>query len=191
MERMFQKWNNPTFTLLLSLSEEPCHLRDLSRKTGIPPATAKRLLDTLVSAGILDAKREGLNRKFFIKNTLSAKAALLLSEHYKSILLLEKYPLLLRPIEQTLSMCGKVPLVVLFGSYADFSAKEDSDIDIYIESGDSAIKNAIEATDSRLSVKIGKFEPSDALIKEIIKKHVILKGAERFYERSGLLEEAR
>ena len=39
-----------------------------------------------------------------------------------------------------------------------------------------------------LSVKLGKFDNSSFLIKEIIKSHVVLKGVEDFYEKTKFFE---
>ena len=51
-----------------------------------------------------------------------------------------------------------------------------------METKNKNIKKRAEEINSKLSVKIGKFNKDSLLIKEIIKNHVILAGAERFYE---------
>ena len=43
---------------------------------------------------------------------------------------------------------------------------------------------------SKLSIKIGKFDTKSLLIKEIIKNHVIIRGLEDFYERVEFFKEA-
>lgn len=73
---------------------------------------------------------------------------------------------------------------VFFGSYAKGLAKKDSDIDIYVETTDKKIKQDLELLDSRLSVKIGKYNRENLLIKEIEKNHVIIKGVEEYYEKT-------
>ena len=78
---------------------------------------------------------------------------------------------------------SKNNLIILFGSYAKGIPKEDSDIDIYIETNDSKIKEDIEKINDLISVKTGKFNPEDLLIKEIIKNHVIINKAEEYYEK--------
>jgi hypothetical protein len=67
-------------------------------------------------------------------------------------------------------------------------AKKDSDIDIYIDTKDSKIKEDIEHIDSKINVKIGNYNKDSTLIKEIEKNHVIIKGIEEYYEKSKFFE---
>ena len=46
------------------------------------------------------------------------------------------------------------------------------------------LKKEIELIDSRLSVKIGRYDRENLLIKEIESNHIILKGIEQFYEKN-------
>ena len=66
--------------------------------------------------------------------------------------------------------------------------KKDSDIDIYIETTSQKIKEDVQKIYDLISVKIGKFNPDDLLIKEIIKNHVIIKGGEEYYEKIRFFE---
>ena len=77
---------------------------------------------------------------------------------------------------------------MLFGSYAKGTEKKDSDIDIYIDTTSQKIKETTQNIYPSLSVKIGTFNPSDLLIKEIIKNHVIIMGGEAYYEKIKFLE---
>lgn len=79
-------------------------------------------------------------------------------------------------------------LIILFGSYAKFRAKADSDIDIYIETENRNIKKIVENIHSKINVKIGLFDITSNLIKEIIKDHVIVRGFEAVYEKKQLFE---
>ena len=81
-------------------------------------------------------------------------------------------------------------MIILFWSYAKGIPKKDSDIDIYLETNDSKIKNEIKEINSKLSVKIGEFDTKSLLIKEIIKNHIIIRGLEDFYERVEFFKEA-
>ena len=81
-------------------------------------------------------------------------------------------------------------MIILFGSYAKGIPKRDSDIDIYLETNDNNIKTRVKETNSKLSIKIGKFDTKFLLIKEIIKNHIIIRGLEDFYERVEFFEEA-
>ena len=73
-------------------------------------------------------------------------------------------------------------------SRTKFNAKKTSDIDLYIETNSKLLKKKIEKFNSKINVKIGKFDNKSLLIKEIIKNHVIIKGVERFYEKSGFFK---
>ena len=77
-------------------------------------------------------------------------------------------------------------MAILFGSYAKGIAKKDSDIDIYIETENRKIKEELSIIDSKLSIKIGKFDTSSLLIREIVKNHVILKGIEEYYAKNKI-----
>ena len=67
-------------------------------------------------------------------------------------------------------------------------AKKDSDIDIFIEGANKKIKIQLEDFDSKLSIKIGKYDKTNLLIKEIEKNHVIIKGIQGYYEKNKFFE---
>ena len=46
----------------------------------------------------------------------------------------------------------------------------------------------LEIFDSKLSIKIGKYDKKSLLIKEIEKNHIIIKGVEEFYEKTNFFE---
>ena len=131
---------------------------------------------------ILDFKKQGKNKVFFIKKNLKAKNYVYSAERYKLIKLVEKYPELGIIIEEILEKTNE-DMIILFGSYAKFKAKKDSDIDIYVETMDERVKRKLESVHSDIKVKIGEFNLDSNLIKEIVKNHIILRGVERFYER--------
>ncbi len=79
-------------------------------------------------------------------------------------------------------------MAIIFGSYAKELAHKDSDIDIYLETENRKIKKDIENLNSKLSVKIGKYDKNNLLIKEIKKDHIIIKGVEKYYEKNELFE---
>ena len=112
-----------------------------------------------------------------------------LLERYKLIKLLKKYPELGIIISDVLKKTRE-KMIILFGSYAKFRAKKDSDIDIYVETRDKKVKKELEFINSKIRIKIGTFDTSSLLIKEIVKDHVILRGVERFYEKTKFLEHA-
>jgi predicted nucleotidyltransferase len=168
--------------VVLVLLSGKAHLREISRKLKIPHSTLMRKINGLIDQQVIDYDFEGRNKVFSLKNNLQSKNYIFNAERYKLIKLLEKYPELGIILESVLSKID-CNLIVLFGSYASFSANRKSDIDIYIDTENKMIKNKLEEINSKINVKIGKFDKSSLLIKEIIKNHVILKGVEQFYEK--------
>jgi len=93
----------------------------------------------------------------------------------------------LRKIFQEIIRNKKIKLAILFGSYAKKTATKESDIDIYIETISRDIKRELEKIDSRVSVKIGRFDRKSPIIKEIEKEHVMIKGTELYYEKINFI----
>ena len=140
--------------------------------------------------GILKARRKisnGKNYIVFIKKSAEARNCALMAEHYKLSRALEKYPEL-RGIITSIQENKAVQLAVLFGSHARGAADRNSDIDIFVETKNREIKQELERLHSKLSVKIGSCDRSAPLIKEIEKNHVIIKGAELYYERMEVFQ---
>ena len=106
------------------------------------------------------------------------------TENYQYLKFIEKYPHLEPLFEDILKQCES-KLIILFGSYAKNLAKKESDIDIYIETNSPELKRKISEINSKLSIKIGKFDTTSLLIKEIIKEHIIIRGVEEYYEKNG------
>ncbi len=183
MNHMEQKMNdNLDLEIILILLKKETHLREIARLLGKPHSSILRKINKLICENVLDFRIEGKNKIFLIKKNLISMNYIFNAERYKLNKLLRKYPKLERIFERILEK-SRNNLIVVFGSYAKFSAKENSDIDIYIETEDRKIKKELELIHTRLSIKIGKFDLSSMLIKEIIKNHVILKGVEEFYDK--------
>ena len=157
------------------------HVRGLAKHLGVNHMLLFRKFKELYNKNVIDYKQEGKNKNYFLKKTLEAKSYVFMGENYKLIKLLEKYPNLRNAIEK-IQKNNKVKLAVIFGSYAKGLAKKDSDIDIYIEAKDQRLKREIELINSKINIQIGKYDKDNLLIKEIERNHVILKGAEEFYE---------
>jgi len=182
MIHMVQKRNNLNFEIILLLIKEDNHVRGIAKNLGESHSTVLRRLNELVKENAIDYKSEGRNKVFFIKKNLQSKSYVFNAERYKQIKLFKKYQELSVIAEDILKECRE-NLIIIFGSYAKFIAKESSDIDVYVETKDKKVKNQLESVHSRISVKIGSFDLNSSLIKEIIKDHVILKGVEEFYEK--------
>ena len=168
--------------IILGLLKSSNHIRGLAKKLHTNQMTISRKIKDLERDNVTDYKREGRNKVYFIKKTVEAQVYVLISEHFKLIHALRQYPLL-RGVVQKIKANSKIKLALLFGSYASGLAHKDSDIDIYIETTDKDIKKEIEESNTKASVKMGRYDPNSILIKEIEKNHVIIKGAEIYYEK--------
>ena len=180
---MVQIWDNLDYEIILLLIRGERHLRDISKALDASHSTVLRRLNGLASENALDYKTEGKNKVFFIKKNIEGRNYVYNAERYKLSQLVKRYPALAVIIEEVLKKTDVRP-IILFGSYAKFSAKEDSDIDVYVETSRKKEKEAIESINSKIRVKTGDFNPGSLLIKEIIKNHVIIRGVEDFYEKA-------
>ena len=182
---MFHMEHNIDYKLEVvnELLKEKNHLRNLAKMLKTNHMTVLRRIKELFDSNIVDYKEEGKNKVYFLKETIEAKTTINIAECYKLIKIIRKYPNLRRIIEK-LQENKKIHLAVLFGSYAKENPGKESDIDIYIETTSLDLKKEIENFDSKLSIKIGKYNKDNPVIKEIKKNHVIIKGIERYYEIS-------
>ena len=151
--------------------------------------TIARKLRNLVDDNIADYRTEGKNTVYFLKKSVEGRNAAMIAELYLQSRVVSTYPVL-RGIFQAVQEMREIPLALLYGSYAKGIPTKDSDIDIYIETLDSTTKKQLEQRHSLLSVKIGVFDPKSLLIREIIKDHIIIKGVEVYFDRTGFFEEA-
>jgi len=175
--------------IILSLIKWRSHLREIARNLEESHSTVLRKIKELLNENIVDYRQEGRNKVFFIKNNLKAKNYVYSAEIYKLNRLINKHPELSIMFEDIKKNFQK-GMIILFGSYAKGNEKSDSDIDIYLETTDNKIKKKLKELNSKLSIKIGEFDASSLLIKEIIKNHVVIRGAEEYYERNNFFKEA-
>ncbi len=169
--------------ILLELLKGENHVRGIAKSIGTNHMNISRKIKELSKENVVDFREEGKNKTYFIKKTSEARSYILMAENYKLIRILEKYSTI-RSIIEKIQKNNKIKLAILFGSYSKGLAKQDSDIDIYLETDNKKIKLEIESIDSRLSIKIGEFSADNLLIKEIIKNHVIIKGVEDYYGKT-------
>ncbi|MBI4015255.1 MAG: nucleotidyltransferase domain-containing protein [Candidatus Aenigmarchaeota archaeon] len=186
---MYQKWYNMEYEIILRLIGGRMHLRGIAKELKVSHSTVERKLNNLVKCCVLDYKKEGKNKVFYLKKNLEAQTYVFNAERYNLIKLVKLYPELGIIIEGLLKECQE-NLIILFGSYAKFAAKNESDIDIYVETKNKKVKDSIEFTNSKIKVKIGDFDLDSNLIKEIIKNHIILRGVEDFYGKTRFFQQA-
>ena len=169
--------------IVYALLKGPNHVRSLAHEFGGTHMMASRKLRELLDANVVDYRQEGKNKVFSLKKTLEARTFVFVAEHYRLLQTLNLYPQLRKSI-QAIQTNPEINLALLFGSYAKGLVNQESDIDLFVETTKEDLKGELELLDSRLSVKIGRYDPSNLLIKEIEKNHVVIKGVERFYEKN-------
>lgn len=182
MVHMVQKGDVLELDIIESLLRSEGHVRGIAKKLNEPHSTILRRLNNLKDWNVIDSKKEGRNKIFFLKHNLISRGYVLQAEINKLTKLMRKNPELSVIFEEILKETDE-KLVILFGSYAKDLAKKDSDIDIYVETTSRNVKKIIEGVHSNINTKIGVFDTESPLIKEIIKDHIILRGFELFYDK--------
>ena len=187
LNHMNQNRINIEYEIILRLLKGNAYGREIAKELDISLTTIQRSLLELERKNILDIEIQGKNKIFSLKKNLMARNHIFNAENYKLVKLLSHYPELGPVITDVLGK-SKSSLVILFGSYAKFSANKNSDIDIYLDTLNIKEKKEIEMVNSKINAKIGKFDINSLLIKEIIRNHVIIKGVEEFYEKTRFFE---
>ena len=184
---MFHVEQNLTNEIVALLQQADLHPRGLAEKLQTNHMTVARKLRLLVDENSADYRTEGKNNVYFLKKSIEGRNAAMIAEIYKQSRIVSTYPVL-RGIFQAVQEMQEVPLAFLYGSYAKGLPKKNSDIDIYIETLNPTVKKQLLQRHSFLSVKIGEFDPKSLLIREIIKDHVIIKGVEVYFDKTGFFE---
>ena len=184
MNHVEQNLINEIVALLI---KEDLHTRAIADQLRSNHATVLRKLRDLTEDNIVDFRMEGKNKVFHLKRTIEGRNAAMIAEIYKQSSIVSKYPVL-RGIFQAIQEMPEIPLAILYGSYGKGLATKGSDIDIFIETSDSLKKKQLKQRHSLLSVKIGVFDTKDLLIREMMKDHIIIKGVEVYYEKTGFFE---
>lgn len=184
---MFHVEQNLTNEIVALLLQADLHPRGLAEKLQTNHMTIARKLRHLVDENIADYRTEGKNNVYFLKKSIESRNAAMIAEIYKQSRIVSIYPVL-RGIFQAVQDMREIPLALLYGSYAKKFPSKDSDIDMYIETLNTNVKKQLEQRHSLLSVKIGEFDPKSLLIREIIKDHVIIKGMEVYFDKTGFFE---
>jgi predicted nucleotidyltransferase len=179
---------NLTNDIVALLIKEDLHTRAIAEQLKSNHATVLRKLRDLTENNIVDFRLEGKNKVFSLKRTIEGRNAAMIAEIYKQSLIVSRFPIL-RGIFQAVQEMPEIPLAILYGSYAKGISTKGSDIDIYIETPDSQKKKQLEQRHSLLSVKIGVFDTRNLLIREMMKDHVIIRGVEVYFDKTGFLKE--
>jgi len=153
------------------------YLREISKLSKLPLKTCQNTLTKLEKAKILKSKIEGKNKYFLLNlENIKTKSYLQQAEIYQTDMFIEKYPqfkIFLKELKTT------APIIV-FGSFAKFTADKDSDLDLLV----------ISNKELKLPFHLLPFKPhqitmtektflkalnqQEDLIKEIEDNHIIL-----------------
>ncbi|GBE18448.1 hypothetical protein BMS3Abin16_01048 [archaeon BMS3Abin16] len=182
--KMLHMEQNLSMDIVLELLKEESHTRAIAKKLGTNHMTTARRLKELMETNVVDYRSEGRNKVYHLKKSLEARNHVLMAEHHKLTKTLEKYPEL-RRIAEKIQRDKRIEMALIFGSIAKATAGAQSDIDLYIETRERDIKKELEMLNTRLNIKIGTYNPTNPLAKEMEKDHIILKGAEKYYEKRG------
>ncbi len=156
--------------------------RDVANKLKMNQKTVSNLLNKLEKDSILKFSVEGKNKYYYLnKFNPNIKDFVKLIEIQRKIEFLDKYKKF-RELFYKLNERAN-GILIIFGSYADYSANEKSDLDIAIIGKINNVKDIEELYDIKINlIKIDekKFNKEEIIIQEIIKKHIILKGEDKF-----------
>lgn len=170
------------------------HTREMAALVQKSHVTLLPHLQSLQKDKILTAKMVGKNKVYSLDfDNILAKKYLLLSETVETIRCLEEI-FLIKKVATELFKLRLDGAVVLFGSYAKRTFKEDSDIDLFylgqLKDGDIQEMKKIGKTYGK-TVNIKKstvknfdagLRKKDPLIIEIVKSHVLLQNPEPFID---------
>lgn len=170
------------YDVVLCLENQPRHVRSVASALSVNHMTVSRKLKLLLRMNVLDFKQVGRSKVYFVKDTLEAKNVLIAAHCYAQNKLVEENSLFRRVIEEV-RRCDDVRFAMVFGSYAKKKASEGSDVDLFLATDQLETKQKIEGVHRKISVKIGEFDLKEELVQEVVKHHVLIKGAETYYER--------
>lgn len=165
------------------------YIREVEKLLGVSSRTALVTLDKLEKRGILESKTRGKIKVYTIKKSGISKEYFIFTEQYKKIHFLEKHHLIKEILEKLDDVFEGV--VVLFGSHAKGTQREDSDLDLFIvgkhdEKKIKAVgrKYGIEINIKSYPMNIFEKEISeDILLKEVAENHILINDAEGFVKR--------
>ena len=153
------------------------YLREISRLAHLPLKNTQRLLFRLESSAILKSEPEGRNKYFTLHlENIQTRYALLQAEIYKSSIFLERtaiFGMFAREIPSSMP-------VIIFGSFAKYSQKKNSDADLLVisENGPELPSHLLPNQMHLLTLTKKDFSNSlkrqEVIIQEILENHIIL-----------------
>src|SRR3989344_1061511 len=176
---MYQNRNNDLDVISLFRGDYKTrfYLREISKLSKMPLKTCQNVLSNLEKAKVLKSKTEGKNKYFSLNlENIKTKSYLQQTEIYQTDIFIEKYP----QFKMFLKSLKTTAPIIVFGSFAKFTADNDSDLDLLI-----VADKKIELPFHLLRFKIHQInltektflkaiKEQEDLIKEIEENHIIL-----------------
>ncbi len=158
--------------------------RSIAVKLKMNQKTVSNILKKLEKENVLKFMTEGKNKYYFLnKFNSKIKDIIKIVEITKKIKFLEKYNFLKGLFSDLEKMSQEI--IIIFGSYANYSANEKSDLDVFVIGKIKDVKDLEKLYHLKINIIRSvkkKFDKQDIFIKEIIKNHIVLKGIEEFIE---------
>jgi DNA-binding Lrp family transcriptional regulator len=176
---------------ILNILEEFCldynkkiYGRQVANKLKMNQKTVSNILNQLEKEDILKYSTEGKNKYYFLNMANpQIKDIIKMLEIARKNKFIQKYSKL-KDLFYALEKRAN-GILVIFGSYANFTSNKDSDLDIFV----IGRMGNIEDLENFYKIKINivksskeKINKKDIFVREIIKNHIIIKGAEEFVE---------
>jgi len=178
-----------TLALFTKSYDKGYYIREVEKLLKVSSRTALVTLAKLEKIGVLESRKRGKIKTYSIRKTTLSREFFLLAEQYKKIQFLEKNQLIKEVLEKADAFMNGI--VIVFGSYAKGTQKEDSDLDLFIVGKyyEKKIKNIGKKYGIDINVKsypLPLFEEEirdDILLKEIKENHILIKDADGFVRR--------
>ncbi len=158
--------------------------REIARKLKMNQKTVSNILKKLEKQHVLKFSTEGKNKYYFLNfSNPKIKEVIKLVEINRKMKFLEKYDKLQELFVELEKRCFGI--LIILGSYANFSSSEKSDVDVFVIGKIKEIKDLESLYGLKINIVKSskrKFNRQNIFIKEIIKNHIILKGLEEFID---------
>jgi predicted nucleotidyltransferase len=156
----------------------------VAKKLKMNQKTVSNILNSLEKENIVKYSTEGKNKYYFLnKLNPKIKDIMKIVEIERKNAFIEKHSKM-RDLFVLLEKRTQ-GILVIFGSYANFTNNEKSDLDIFVIGNIKEKRDLEEKYDVKINIVNSskeKFNKEDIFIKEVIKNHIILRGCEDFIE---------
>ncbi|MBW6442594.1 nucleotidyltransferase domain-containing protein [Patescibacteria group bacterium] len=179
--------NNNVFKILSEFSgdySKKIYGGKIARKLKMNQKTVSNILNSLEKQNILKYSTEGKNKYYFLnKLNIQVPDLLKIIEIARKNEFIKKYSNIKELFVELEKRSSGI--LVIFGSYANLTNNEKSDLDIFLIGKIKEFNELEEKYHIKINlIKLNKdkFNKEDIFIKEVIKNHIILEGVEKFIE---------